>query len=166
MWYSLLELTDQKHRTFHVEVRTPSFASKETKVANGTAPLYVGEWRALEMGYLRLASGAALRQRVMRPDHRPHYHNRHQHTRTWPPQQYYSAEVDLHLGIETGQGGFRSGIVLRNFDTSGDMGAGDIEQSWVLQVEPGSIRWRRVSTNDVVRNHIFELTWGNPRRWY
>src|SRR5262245_56293815 len=61
MRYNLIQITDSKQRSFQLEIWTPSAATRLKSLWKGKQAAMEGDWRSLDKGYIRHASGDAQR---------------------------------------------------------------------------------------------------------
>ena len=123
MRHNLVQIEDKNGRKFHIEVWTPSLTAG-WKLRSDE---YVGSWRVINKGFIRVNEGDAYR--LLREDR-------------FKPG-------DLLLRDSSS----KWGIVLYYYDNTyrtNDIGTGEVLQPWVLGIEPGMIRWRRPNEHEMV----------------
>lgn len=131
MTHFTVKITDSKEKSFKIRISLPSrerICSLDECIT--TAGGDRGEWKALDMGFLKVTSGFASKSR------RPGY------GRSGPTATYNDLELRLP-GQDSRSSSF--GILLNKFDTAIGTythGHGTIVQPWVLAVEPGACTWR------------------------
>jgi hypothetical protein len=155
----VIQIQDSYTRVFFMTIWTPSTATNLKFWKCDRTRYQNGDWETSDKGFIRFSSGDAFladpKGAVV-----PGYCF----------SGYHASYNSLYLGEPDSISGhdyeaFKWGIVLREYMGGMgvlDSGTGEIKQSWVLALQPGTIWWKKATMEDMFKAGVQRSQQGSP----